>query len=163
MVNDEGLTWKHATTAAAVVLVPAYAVLRWWSESGRSMPQNSWFAVAIIVLMAVAILVAAREIQRYVKGESTVVPTPQRARRTLVGAQATIVGGGAAAGWYLAQAFVHLPNADVDSIRSALIRASVLFVVSAGLSVAGLVAQAWCKNPPEDDDADRDRLPGTTA
>ncbi|MDE9364940.1 DUF3180 domain-containing protein [Luteipulveratus sp. YIM 133132] len=155
-MNHDGLTWKHATTAAAVVLVPAYAGLRLWSESGHTPPRNSWFAVAIILLMASAILAAAREIRRYVKGDSKFVLTPQRARRTVVGSQATIIGGGAAAGWYLAQAFVHLPNADVDSVRSALVLAAVLFVASAGLAVAGLVAQSWCKNPPEDEDSERD-------
>ncbi|AKU18081.1 DUF3180 domain-containing protein [Luteipulveratus mongoliensis] len=158
-MSEEGLSWRHAVTTGVVVLIPSYAGLRLWSEGGRAMPQNSWFAVAIIVLMAVAILVAAGEIHRYVEGKSTVLPTPQRARRTVVGAQATVIGGGAAAGWYLAQALVHIPNADVDSVRSSLTLAAVLTLASAGLSAAGLVAQAWCKNPPEDDDPDDKRRP----
>lgn len=164
-MNDEGLTWRHAAITAGVVGLLSYAGLRFWTSSGRTAPQNSWFAVAVILLMAAAILVAAHEIRRYVQGKSTIMPTPQRGRRTLVGSQATTIGGGAAAGWYAAQVFLHIPNSDVDSIRSALFLALALTAASAGLAAAGLVAQAWCRIPPEDEDRKpgRDTYPPATA
>lgn len=159
-VTEEGVTWKHAVWTALGVAVLSYGGLRLWVGAGHLMPQNSWFAVVVLLFLAGVVLAAAREIRRYLQGQAVIVPTPQRSRRTLVGAQATAIGGAAAAGWYAAQALVHLPNADVDSVRTQLLHAVALTLASAALSAAGLVGQAWCRIPPEDrhqrrDDDDR--------
>src|SRR5699024_11158697 len=83
--------------------------------------------------------------------------SPERARGTLVAAQAAALGGGALLGWYLAIALLQLSNADVASVRSMVIRAAVSAAVALLLALAGLVGQHWCRLPPgENDDEDDD-------
>ena len=60
--------------------------------------------------------------RRFLRGEATRPLSPLRAMRTLVLAQAAALTGALVAGWYAAQALVLLPDADVDSVRAAMLR-----------------------------------------
>ena len=157
-MNARQLTWKHALGVAAVVFVVAYAVLAVWNARGRSMPQNSWVAVGVVVVMAALVLYAGNEIRLYLRGESTRPPSPQRARSTLVGAQACVLGGGAFAGWYGGTAAVDAGRLQTTTGPSSFLLAIVLTVVCAGLVGSGLIVQWWCKLP-EDDEEKRRRTP----
>lgn len=155
MTPDEGLRPRVVLWSGAGMLVVCYALLRFFSSRGGNLPQNSWLTIAVIALVAMPILVLAWQIKSYVAGRTPEPPSPQLARGVLVAARASAVAGGVAFGWYAAQVLVRLPNADVASQREEMWLALVLAVVSVLLSVAGFVAQAWCRIPPEDDDEDR--------
>lgn len=152
--DDGSLRPRSVVISGAGALVLCYLGLRWWSSRGHTLPQNSWVGIALIVLIAVVLLFCAWQVRSFVRDPkaSRRPPSPQFSRGVLVGARAGAVAGALAAGWYLAQALVRLPNADIDSQRSALFLAALLALAAAGLAVAGLVAQSWCRLPPEDDD-----------
>ena len=67
-------------------------------------------------------------------------------------AQAAALGGAALLGWYLANALVHAPVADVPSQRVQLVWGLVHAVAALVLSVSGYVGQAWCRIPPTEHD-----------
>lgn len=127
-------------------------VMRSW---GGAYPVITWMGLVPLVALTALVLVMSWHIRRYVRGKGTLRPSPQRGRGTLVGAQAAALGGAALLGWYVANALVHLPNADVPSQRAHLTLALVHAVAALALCVAGYVGQAWCRIPPgEDDDGD---------
>lgn len=127
-------------------------VMRSW---GGAYPVITWMGLVPLVALTVLVLTMSWQIRRYVRGKGALRPSPQRGRGTLVGAQAAALGGAALLGWYLANAVVHLPNADVPSQRVHLVWALVHAGAALALSLAGYVGQAWCRIPPgEDDDGD---------
>ncbi|NYJ73468.1 DUF3180 family protein [Allobranchiibius huperziae] len=154
-MNAGQLTWKHALGVAAVVFVVAYAALAVWNAHGHAMPQNSWIAVGVVVVMAAMVLFAGNEIRIYLKGESTRPPSPQRSRSTLVAAQACILAGAAFAGWYAGTAAVDAGRMQTTTGPSSFLLAVVLIVVCVALVVSGLVVQWWCKLPEDDEDKKR--------
>lgn len=154
-----------ATVASTVVCV---LLLRGWRALGNELPEVPWVAVGPLALLILLVLVAGWQVRRYARYRRSAdrpggrVPqriSPQRARGTLVAAQASALGGGALVGWYLSIALLQLPNADVVSVRSLVIRAGVCAVVALLLAVAGLVAQHWCRLPPGEHDDEDDEPP----
>ena len=108
--------------------------------------------------MAVGVYCAGLPIRRFLRGEATRPLSPLRAMRTLVLAQAAALTGALVAGWYAAQALVLLPDADVDSVRAAMLRSLAVCVSGVLMIVAGLLVQAMCRIDDQDrDQNDRDR------
>lgn len=152
MNQDDGLRIRSVVQGAIGVGLLAYLVLRLLSERGIALPRNSWLTLAVLIFLAAPLLVLGRRVHAVVRGSATEPISPQLARGVLVAARAAAVAGGVAAGWYLAQAAVRLPNADIASQRPQLWLALALALASAGLSAAGLVVQDWCRIPPSDED-----------
>lgn len=151
------VTGVRVMSLALVALGSAVAslgLLRLWRGTIGDYPQLSWIGVIPLAMVIVLVLVAGRQVQRYQAGDPVPVMTPQRARGTLVAAQASAWGGAALTGWFIAHALVHAPNADVASVRELMIRALVSACAAILLAVAGMIAQHWCRLPPEDDDDD---------
>ncbi len=149
------LTWRHALAVAAPVFLLGYGALRWWSGHGHSLPQNSWVAVGVLAVMAALVMHAGNEIRVYLSGESTRPPSPQRARATVVGAQACVLAGSVFVGWYTATAAVFAGRLQTTTGPSSLVVSVVLAVASAALVACGLVVQAWCTLPEDDDERRR--------
>lgn len=154
MNQDEGLRARTVVSWAFGAGVVAYVVLRLLNDRGTTLPRNTWLTVVVLLLLAVPLLVLGRRVQAVVRGDASEPMSPQLARGVLVGARAAAVAGGIAVGWYLAQAAVRIPTADVTSQRPQLWLALVLALASAGLAAAGLLVQHWCRIPPADDDPD---------
>lgn len=159
MSQEQGVTVRFTLGVLVVVGALSWVVLTLWVNGGRALPHTSWIGIVVMVLMALAVLAAAWDIRRYLRGRSRRMPSPQRGRRTLVAAQACALGGSAVLGWYLAQVVLLLPDTDVPSVRGHLWFVLGLIGASAVLWVAGLRAQAWCRIPDprrhDDDDDDR--------
>ncbi|WP_153397749.1 DUF3180 domain-containing protein [Ornithinicoccus halotolerans] len=136
--------------------VGCWILLDLWRRWGNELPQLPWVGVIPLSVLVLAVLVGGWQVRRYLAGEGRGRPSPQRARGTLVAAQASALGGGALLGWYLANVLVHLPNADVPSVREALWRALVSAGVALALALVGLLVQHWCRLPPTEDDEDDD-------
>lgn len=151
-MSGEQLSWKHALGVAGVIFVISYAFLQFWNTRGNSLPQNSWIAAGVLVLMAVLMLYAGNEIRVYLKGESRRPPSPQKARNTVVAAQACILGGAAFTGWYAGTAAVQVTRLSTTTGPGAFTVAAVLTVACIGLVGAGLLVQSWCKLPEDDDE-----------
>jgi len=165
------LTGVRASAVAAVTVastVVCVLLLRGWRALGNELPEVPWIAVGPLVLLILLVLVAGWQVRRYARfrrspdrpgGRAPQRISPQRARGTLVAAQAAALGGGALVGWYLAIALLQFPNADVATVRSLVIRAAVCAGVALLLAVAGLVAQHWCRLPPGEHDDEDDEPP----
>lgn len=137
--------------------VGCWVLLDLWRRWGNELPHLPWVGLLPLSVLVLAVLAGGWQVRRYLAGEGHGRrPSPQRARGTLVAAQASALGGGALLGWYLANVLVHLPNADVPSVRDALWRALVSAGVALALALAGLLVQHWCRLPPTEDDEDDD-------
>ena len=88
---------------------------------------------------------AGLPIRRFLRGQAKKSLNPMRAMRTLVLAQAAALTGALVTGWYLAQALVLLPDFDIDSRRTLVVRLAALAAGGAVMVVAGLLAQAMCR------------------
>ncbi|MGN6414500.1 DUF3180 domain-containing protein [Flexivirga sp.] len=154
IVNESGLTWRHAAGVGVVVLLISYGVLRWTTAHGHGLPHMSWFLLVTLVLLSFAVLSARWEVRAYLHGTSTRPPSPQKARRALVAAQAWVLAGAMFAGWFGAFALTELGRLDAGSALGGMIQAIVLFVGSVLAVVVGLVVQGWCRIPQDKDDDD---------
>lgn len=138
---------------ALVVGVGAWAVLDAREASGGVAPPVPWTAAVAVGLLAVAVLVSGLEVRRWVAGRRERPMDPLVAARVAVFAKAAAYSGGALVGWYLAQAVVVLPDV-VGERRTRLFLALVSAAGSAALAAAGLVAQRWCRRPPDEPGGD---------
>lgn len=159
MRSAPGVRIATVVTVAALAGLASWVLLQLWRNSGRELPELPWLGLAPMVLLSAVVLVAGWQVRRYARAGSRELAArrrvpPQRARGTLVAAQASALGGGALLGWYLANALVHLPNADVSSVRSLMVRALASAGAAALLAASGLVAQAMCRLPEDGEDDD---------
>lgn len=153
------LSWKHALGVAGVIFVLSYAALHVWSSQGHSLPQNSWIAVGVIAVMAGFVLFMGNEVRVYLRGDSERPLPPQRARSTLVAAQACVLAGAAFTGWYAGTVAANVDRLQTATGPKAFILALVLTVACIGLVATGLVVQWWCKLPEDDEKKRRDSSP----
>lgn len=156
-----GVRWPHLLASGGGVFVVVYIVLRLLTTRGHAMPHNGWIAVVVLLILAALMVAAGWPIRTYLLGRAVVIPDPQRARRTVVAAQASALAGAALIGWYLAQAAVHVRTLDLPRSKDGFILCLVLAASAAALMVAGLVVQHWCRiDHKSDDDDDPSRRGG---
>lgn len=139
--------------AAAVTAVAGWLLLDLLIRQGGARPPLPWPAALGPVVVAVVVLILARDVRRTARGEK---PAGRRvdplvAARVAVLAKASAYAGGLLTGWYVAQA-VALLTQLTSGRRDRLIVAGVTALACVGLAVAGLVAQRWCRLPPDDDE-----------
>jgi signal transduction histidine kinase len=152
--DGRGVSVRLVLVVALLATAVAWIGLRLWFDAGHALPGASWGGAVLIVFMAVGVYFAGLPIRRFLRGEATRPLSPLRAMRTLVLAQAAALTGALVAGWYAAQALVLLPDADVDSVRAAMLRSLAVCVSGVLMIVAGLLVQSMCRI---DDQHDRDR------
>jgi Protein of unknown function (DUF3180) len=153
--RSDGVRVGTAAVAAVVAAVVGWVGLEVWRGSGREYPLLPWLGLVPLLLVAVAVLVSAWQVRRYVKGVGTFRPSPQWARGALVAAQACALGGAVLIGLYAANVLVHLSDLDVPSVRDLAVRAGASAVAALVVLVSGFVAQWWCRLPPEEDEDER--------
>ncbi|SEJ39456.1 DUF3180 domain-containing protein [Demequina mangrovi] len=136
---------------AVVMGVVAWAVARMAVTSGSSPLSVPWTVLAVAAVVGVAVLWLGWTVRQYRKGRNPAL-SGLRAARTAVFAQACSYTGaiiaGAFAGYGLAIAleWSHAPRREV---------AISAFIAALGglvLTVAGLVAEHWCKDGGDQDE-----------
>ena len=156
--DGRGVSVRLVLVVALLATAVAWIGLRLWFDAGHALPGASWGGAVLIVFMAVGVYFAGLPIRRFLRGEATRPLSPLRAMRTLVLAQAAALTGALVAGWYAAQALVLLPDADVDSVRAAMLRSLAVCGSGVLMIVAGLLVQSMCRIDDHDQgDHDRDR------
>jgi hypothetical protein len=164
--GDSSVRWPTLAWVVAGAGVVCTVLLVLWRNSGRELPLLPWLALVPLLLLSAVVLLAGWQVRRSVQEPTARTDdrrrparqgprpeiSPERARGTLVAAQASALGGAGLAGWYLANALLALPNADVTSVRSLLVRALVSAAGAGVLAVSGMVAQWMCRVPPSDDE-----------
>lgn len=149
---QDGVQVRHPVIAGVIAFVVSYGFLRFWSTQGNTIPQISWFTVAVIALMGGLVAAGGWQIRSYRRHTARRMPAPQVARRTLVAAQASALVGGVLAGWYAGHAAAALHNLDSDRLRGIAIVAAASALASVGLAIIGFVVQQWCRIDEDDDD-----------
>jgi Protein of unknown function (DUF3180). len=134
----------------------AYLGLRIWDVQDSLVLQTSWGALIVLVFMASGVFFAGLPVRRFLRGQARKSLNPMRAMRTLVLAQAAALTGALVAGWYLAQALVLLPDFDIQSRRTLVLRLAALGAGGGLLAVAGLLTQRMCRVDKADDGDDLD-------
>lgn len=182
-----GVRWAGVGITTVAAIIGCLVLLLVWRRAGGDLPTLPWLALAPLLILSAVVLVAGWQVRGSVRppggpggpggtgtgsqsqrartlGGRPRTPgqmTPQRARGTLVAAQASALGGAVLVGWYLANAFLAAPDADVPSVRSLLFRALVSAAGALVLVVCGMVTQSCCRVPPSDDDDEgRGEAPG---
>ena len=135
----------------------AYLGLRIWDVQDSLVLQTSWAALIVLVFMACGVFFAGLPVRRFLRGQAMKSLNPMRAMRTLVLAQAAALTGAMVSGWYLAQALVLLPDFDIESRRTLVLRLAALSAGGVLLAVAGLLTQRMCRVDKADDDDGDDR------
>lgn len=135
-----------ALTAAAV----SWVLLDAWLRSGRGSVPLPWTAPLGVLMLAAVVLVAARQVRSSVLGRRARRLDPLVAARIVVLATAGGYVGAVLAGWYGAQALVILPEL-VGERRSRFLLAVLTAATCLLLAAASVLAQRWCRRPPDPD------------
>lgn len=155
------MTTTRGTTVlavAAVSLVLSWAGIRAALDLGWALPSPPWPVVAVIVLLAVGTLAAAWPIRQWTAGNRDRRVDPLRAARTVALAKASVLTGAVVTGFWGAFALTVLPRVEVPAQTERAVATLLAVVASVALLVAGLLAERWCRIPPEDDNRDPHRL-----
>ncbi len=156
-----GVRPSHVGLVALVAGTLTWAVLHWWTGSGRSLPEGSWISVFVMLAMAAAVVAAAIPVRRMVLGRAPSAMSALRAARVFVLTQTAALTGGVLAGAYAGSAVRFLADLDIPSQRSRLWLAVGCAVGGALLAVAGLVGQWMCHlDPPDTPPEDPLEFPG---
>jgi hypothetical protein len=147
---------RPARASSAVLVAVVVAALSWfsldlWTDHGGRLLPLPWFPAAAIVVVAAVVLALGWEVRRSVRGDRSTPLDPLAAARVVVLAKAAVYGGAVLVGWYAGQALVLLSDVSVTRNQRLLV-AGVTALAAAALAGAGLLAQRWCRLPPDDED-----------
>jgi polyferredoxin len=140
---------KPARVSSAVLTALITAAVAWfgldlWTRQGGRLLPLPWLAAVAIVVVAGVVLVLGWEVRRSVRGRRRAPLDPLFAARVAVLAKAAIFGGALLTGWYVAQSLVVYSNVS-GLRRERLLVAGATALASVVLTVAGFVAQRWCR------------------
>lgn len=143
---------RTLTLLAVVGLVLGVSALRLLQAVGGPGLPMPWAVTAVPLAASALILWFAWPVHRWASGRRDRPLDPHRAARTVVLAKSATVAAALLAGWYAGQAAWLWWASSIEVYRD---RAAVATAAAVGFLVllaAGLVAQYWCRLPPEDDE-----------
>ncbi len=132
---------------ALVTTIAGWVVIRFAQGRGAQVPTVPWLVDVAIGLLAAAVLRWGWTVRAYQQGKRPSLD-PLRAARICALAKAAALTGALLAGWYFAQVLVLVGDWSIESLRAKAIAAVIAVVAAIGLSVAGLVAELFCRLPP---------------
>lgn len=153
---------RHLLAAAGVGAVLGFVVAKVFERSGGSALPVPWTALVLMLGIAVAVLVVAWPVRRWTRGRRDPSFDALRAARAAVLAKAASHSGAALIGWFAGQGLAVAGDLAIEPRRDRFTVALVAVLLAAAVTGAGLVAERWCRRPPDPDerDVDRDRQPG---
>ncbi|WP_100423456.1 DUF3180 domain-containing protein [Sediminihabitans luteus] len=146
---------------ALLATAASWAVVGLLEDSGVFLAGVPWAVDVTLVVLAGAVLWAGWTVRSYLRGRRPSL-SGVRAARTLVLAKSAALAGVLLFGWYAGQAVRFAAELGVDARREKAVAALVAAVCALLLTAAGLVAESFCRLPPDDGDdaAGRTRRPG---
>lgn len=157
----DGLRPVHLVTVAAATTLFSAVLWHFYTRTGAMLPGPAWITVVVLLVLAVLVLWGGWKVRRYQRGRHDKDFTALRAASALRLAQAGAITGAVVVGWFLGHLAILLPDRDLTLYAGQLLPLGVLVAAGALLSLAGLVAQQWCRLP--DDPEDRHDNGGATA
>ncbi|NHA69674.1 DUF3180 domain-containing protein [Phycicoccus flavus] len=151
-MSRDGVRTQTLVVTLAVTTVLGYVAGTVITRDGTLLQRPPWGAAVLLVVMGGLVLWLARPVRRHLRSGNRTSLDALRAARTVVLAQAAALTGAAAAGWYLGQVVVLLSDLSLVANRERLWSFGIALVASLVLAVCGLVAQAWCRIDPGDDE-----------
>lgn len=142
-------SWLVAT--GLVGFVAALLLLRWAQTRGTLVPAPAVVPV-LVGGFALVVLVLGWRVRQYVRGKTS-MDAIAAARVAALAVSAAFVGA-LMVGIGVAQVVAVSGLTDAPAARTDAVVGAITAVLSAGLLVAGLLVQAWCRIR-EDDDEDR--------
>lgn len=152
-MNPKEIRWPRLAVIALSVLVVSAGLWIMVVRGGELVPYPSLLAALLVLVMGGLVLWFAWPVRRHVRSADSTAPALDalRAARAVVLAQAAALTGAAVLGWYAGQLLVVLGDLGLEANHGRAWRLGLQVLASAGLVVAGLVAQSWCRVPPRDD------------
>lgn len=152
MVSGHGVRARAAVLVALAVGLVSWVLWQLITAEGTLVPRPSWLAAVLLAGMAAFVVGFAWPVRAYLAGRSTGRLDPLRAARVVVLAQAATLTGAAAAGWYAGQLAVAAGDLALVANGDRVWRLAILAGAGVLLSIAGSVAQHWCRvDPPSED------------
>src|SRR3954453_17933679 len=136
-----GIRVSTLVLAGLAMTVVAWLGLRWLTAGGNAVPAPGWVGAARMLFLTGGPVIAGWQVRKVRDGLPNLAISPLRAARTLVLGQAGALTGSVLVGWYLANALVLLPDADVDSQRGRILPFVLHAVVALLLAEARMVLQ----------------------
>lgn len=145
-------TTKPSTLAAVALIATGlgWLVLRALHRDGNG-PVVTWLVVPVLLALCTVVLVTGWQVRQYQREERKHLDM-LRASRTVALAKAASLTGAVLCGWYLAHILLRAPDLGVATVRESLISTAVATVLGGALSGCGLLAEHWCKLPPDSGD-----------
>jgi hypothetical protein len=144
-------------TAGALALV--WTALRMLVMRGSALPSPAWPVIVVIALLAIGVVAAAWPIRQWNAGRRDRAINPLRAARTVALAKASSLTGALMTGVWGAFAIVTLPRLEFAAQPGRAVAVALAVLASLALLVAGVLAERWCRIPPEDDGSEGVRAP----
>ena len=146
---------RPARASSAVLVAAVVAALSWfafdlWTRQGGQLLPLPWFTAVAIAVVAAVVAVLGWEVRRSVRGDRSTPLDPLAAARVVVLAKAAVYGGAVLVGWYAGQVLVLLSDVSVTR-GERLVVAGATGLAAALLAGSGLLAQRWCRLPPDDE------------
>ncbi|NLJ53882.1 MAG: DUF3180 domain-containing protein [Intrasporangiaceae bacterium] len=145
----DGLRPVHLVTVAAATTLFSAVLWHFYARSGSLLPGPAWLTVVVLLVLAVLVLWGGWQVRRYQHGRHDKDFTVLRAARALRLAQAGAITGAVVVGWFLGHLAILLPDRDLTPYARQLVPLGVLIAAGVVLSVAGLLAQHWCRLPKD--------------
>ncbi|MGG5259983.1 DUF3180 family protein [Phycicoccus avicenniae] len=151
-MNRNGVRVPVLLGAALVTTVLGFLVAMVVTRDGTLLQRPPWVAMLLLVVMGGLVVWIARPVRAHLRSGRRTSVDALRAARTVVLAQAAALTGAAATGWYLGQLLVLLTDLSLVANRERLLSFALALLASVLLSVAGMVAQAWCRIDEDDEE-----------
>lgn len=158
-MNSLQVRWLVLTAVVPLVLGGVLSAL---VERPGYLLVLAWGPLVLVLAVAVVELVLARRVRAFVQEPRKKPINPLLAARIAVFAQTVAVFGAMLLGWSLGVMLHELRLLQVRSLTSGTVLIAANVVLGVLALVAGLVAESWCRRPPEDDEDGDAQYPGST-
>ncbi len=150
----KGIGPREIALVATVAGLVSLAVWSLWRRGGHLVPSPGWVAVALLLVIAALVVVVAWPVRSHVQGRTSRRFDPLRAARALQLAQAAVLTGAGAVGWFVAELFVATRDLAFAAARRSSLADVVAALASVVLVAAGLWAQSMCRLGDDKDRGD---------
>jgi len=148
--------WQTLLLVSVVVAVGTWMVLHTLAGRGGLPPTVPWLVVVVELVIAGAVFALGWQVRQYLHGKRPNLEA-LRAARTVVLAKASCYTGALLAGWYGGHVLELVSNLSEPGNSGRAVGAAIAAAGGIVLAVVGLVVERFCRIPPPEAGADRNR------